>query len=400
MAGRGKALSPEDKDKKIEKQIETELPEHVPVIPLDIEIERKKEEARKKAVELRKKQTKVEPIIITEDEQVKKVSELTFQEQEVEILRCGIDPIYFIETYLTIFDQTQGDGGKLVPFKLFDFQKDLINDYQNNRFNVVNKYRQAGISTCSCAYAAWYIMFNENRSLAIIANKLETAKDELMYDVIEFINGCPVFLKPKTGKDTENNLKDTQKLKRYDNGSTIAAFSSKGLRGYSPTLLIWDEVAWTEKSGVFWTASYPTLQTGGGAILISTPSGMDEVFYKTFMGARRKENNFNNVEIWWFNDPRYNKFLVWLKNKGKTNEIKLVDEDWTKEHRLKLMEDGWEASSPWFEDQVRNSNGDMRRIAQELLCVGASSLVTLKHKTTNKIDVLTISNLYQKIKDI
>jgi len=346
-----------------------ELPEHIPVIPFDTQKEKNKEEARKLASELRKKSGKVEPIIITKFGVVKQASHLTYDEQEFEIIRCATNPIYFIETYLTIFDQTQGSGGLIVPFKLFDFQKELIEIYQNNRFVVANKYRQAGISTTTCAYIAWYVMFNSNRQVAIVADKLETARDELMSDVVEFIECCPEWLRPKTGRDSDKNLKDTQKLKLYDNGSRLGAFSSKGLRGMTPTLLFWDETAWTEKGDKFWTSAKPTLQTGGRAIMVSTPNGLDPVFYKTFNGARQDENHpFVAVELWWYNDPRYNKNLVWLKNKGKQNEIRLVDEGWSIQKRIQLMNDGWDASSPWFENEVSSANGDMRKIAQEILC--------------------------------
>src|SRR5208282_2083908 len=132
-------------------------PDHVPVIPIDIQKEREKEELRKLTKELRKKGS-IEPIIITKSGIVKKANELTKNEQEDEIIRCGLNPIYFIETYLTIFDQTQGKAGLIVPFKLFEFQKDLIHAYLENKFVVANKYRQAGISTTTCAYIAWYIM--------------------------------------------------------------------------------------------------------------------------------------------------------------------------------------------------------------------------------------------------
>ncbi len=344
------------------------FPEHIPVVPYDIQREKEKEQVRKLAEELRKKSAKIEPIVVTKNGIAKKASELTVSEQEYEIVRCATNPIYFIETYLTIFDQTKGKAGMIVNFVLFDFQKELIKTYLDNRFVVANKYRQAGISTTTCAYIAWYIMFNQNRSVAIVADKLETARDELMNDVVLFIEGCPDWLKPKTGKETDGKYKDTQKLKRYDNGSTLSAFSSKGLRGYTPTLLFWDETAWTEKGDKFWTSAKPTLQTGGAAIMVSTPSGLDAVFYKTFDGARRNENNFKAVELWWYNDPRYNKNLVWLKNKGKENEIRLIDKNWSNPYRIKLMDDGWEASSPWFEEQVRDANGDMKKIAQELLC--------------------------------
>jgi hypothetical protein len=342
-------------------------PEHIPVVPYDIQREREKESTRKLAEELRKKGS-IEPIIVTKEGIAKKASELTVPEQEFEFVRCATNPIYFIETYLTIFDQTQGKAGLIVPFKLFDFQKDLIRTYLENRFVIANKYRQAGISTTTCAYIAWYVMFNQNRQVAIVADKLETARDEIMSDVVLFIEGCPKWLRPKTGREDEKNLKDTQKLKIYDNNSKLGAFSSKGLRGMTPTLLFWDETAWTEKGDKFWTSAKPTLQTGGAAIMVSTPSGLDAVFYKTFDGARREENNFKAVELWWYNDPRYNKDLVWIKNKGKENEIRLPDENWDNKKRIQMAEDLWEASSPWFEEQVRDANGDMRKIAQELLC--------------------------------
>jgi hypothetical protein len=330
-------------------------------------LEEEKKEARKLADDLKKKAKKNDPLITLEGGEIKYASELTLHEQEYEFIKCASSPSYFIKTYLTIFDQTQEGGGAIIPFKLFDFQEDLIDTFVNNRFVIANKYRQAGISTATCAYIAWYVMFQKNRTVAIVANKVETARDELMNDVIEFIDGCPTWLKPKTGKEG-GNLKDTQKLKRYDNGSELGAFSSKGLRGCTPTLIFWDETAWTEKGDKFWTSAFPSLQTGGRAILVSTPFGMDAVFYKTFDAARRKESEFAAVELWWFNDPRYNKELEWLKNKDTQNEIRMKDENWSIQHRIKLQDDGWEAWSPWFDKQVKNANNDMRRIAQEIQC--------------------------------
>jgi len=366
-------LEPSDRDDNMNlnlndsKKDDGNHPEHVPLVPIDVQRQQDKEEARKLAKKL-KKQGNFEPVVITKSRGVKKVSELNFQEQEDEYLRCAIDPIYFIETYLTIFDQTQGVAGKIIRFKLFDFQKELIKSYKENRFVVANKYRQAGISTTTCAYIAWYVMFNRNRQVAIVADKLETATGELMSDVVDFIDSCPKWMRPKTGRDTEENLKDTQKLKIYDNGSKLGAFASKSLRGYTPTLLFWDETAWAEKGDKFWTAALPSLVTGGRAIMVSTPSGLDAVFYKTFNGARKGENNFHPVELWWYNDPRYNKDLHWIKNKGKENQIKIEDNGRSKEQRDKLIEDGWEATNEWFEEQIRNANGDMRKVAQELLC--------------------------------
>ena len=366
-----------------------------------------KEERRKAADKMRKKMGKIEPIIETLSGEIKKVSDLTFDEKQAEIIRCTSSAIYFIETYLTIFDQTKGElvngkpVGEIVPFKLFPFQRELINSFINNRFVITNKYRQAGITTTTCAYIAWYVMFNENRSVALVANKLDTARDENMHDVVTFIDNCPKWLKPKTGKAAskdEFKYKDTQKLKRYDNGSSIAAFSSTGLRGFSPTLLTWDEVAWTEKSDKFWTSAYPTLQTGGSAIMVSTPNGLDETFFKVFDGAKKGDNEFKAVELWWFNDPRYNQGLEWVKNKGQENEIRMKDENWSEERRIKLYtEDKWEATSPWFEKEIRNANGDMRKIAQEIQCVFGEALVTIKNIETGLVETIRIDELYDRL---
>lgn len=249
-------------------------------------------------------------------------------------------------------------------------------------------------------------MFNKNRSVAIVANKQMMAENELMKDVVDFIDGCPSWLRPKTGKlekvdkngkRTGKDLKDTQALKIYDNGSSLAAFSSKGLRGYTPTLLYWDEVAWTEKNDVFWTATRPTLQTGGAAILVSTPNGLDSVYYKTFDEAIKKKNNFHAVELWWFNDPRYNKELSWYKNKGQENEIKIKDDNFDYEKRIQLKNDGWEASSPWLEEQIKDANGDIRKIKQELLCIFGEALITIKNKLSGIIESITISDFYNRL---
>jgi hypothetical protein len=245
------------------KYIEEELPEHIPVIPYDDNLERLKEERKKLEKKLRESGKKIEPIIITNNGTMKKVSQLTKSEQADEIIKCASDPIYLIETYFTVFDGTQGKGGMIVPFRLFEYQKDLIKTYQEERFVVANKYRQAGISTCTAAYLSWVVMFDENKTVAIVANKLETAVNEVMSDIVDFIDGCPDWMKPLPSK------KNTQKLKIYDNGCTLAAFASKGFRGLTVSHLFWDETAWTEKGDIFWTSAAPTLQTGGGAIFVS-----------------------------------------------------------------------------------------------------------------------------------
>lgn len=321
-------------------------------------------ELKKKVKELRNKYVD-QTIVVTEEGIAKPANTLTLKEQTDEFLKCAMNPIYFIETYLTVFDQTQGDGGRIVPFKLFEFQLELIQAYRDHKENVANKYRQAGVSTTTCAYISWYIMFSSNRYVAVIADKLETARDELMSDIKDFIEGCPSFLKPKIGN------KDSAHHMRYGNGSQMKAFAATKLRGPTPTLIFWDETAWTEKGEKFWeSAGAAVRNTGGRVIFVSTPNGLDPIFYKTFDGAsaKPKRSPFNAIELWWYNDPRYNKDLKWVKNEQKDNEMTIVDLGFNKEQRKKLVGDGFIPTSPWFLNAKAGYNGDNRRLAQEILC--------------------------------
>ena len=356
------------------KEVKVDYPEHISIIPMNDEIEEKKKKQRKIIKSLRETMGNTEAVIITADGTPKLSSQLTFDEQDLEIVKCATNPIYFIETYFTIFDQTdksQGQDGSIVPFKLFDFQKDLILDYQKNRLNIANKYRQAGISTSTSAYIAWYMAFTSiARNVAIVADKQETAMNEMMKDVVDFLEACPTWLVPQP------TAKDNEKHKIYSNGSQIKAFATSGLRGYTPTLLFWDETAWADNSVKFWTATRPAvMNTGGRAIFVSTPNGLDPIFYKTFEAARKGKSKFNAVELWWFNDPRYivheetrELDLRWIKNRGQNNEIVILDEGWDKETRIKMHNDGWIACSSWMDDQIMEYNGDTKKLAQELLC--------------------------------
>lgn len=320
-------------------------------------------ELKKKVRELREKTKNQLQIVVTKAGEVKTVNQLTIQEQTDEYTRCAIDPIYFIETYLTVFDQTRGESGEIVPFKLFDFQKLLVRAYLKNKQNIANKYRQAGVSTTTCAYIAWYLMFNENRYVAVIADKLETAKDELLSEIIDFIETCPAYLRPEiAGKDAKHH-------KKYSNGSQIKAFAATKLRGPTPTLMFWDETAWTEKGDDFWTSARPSVNsTGGRVIFVSTPNGLDSVFYATFDKAVKKQNEFNSIELWWYNDPRYNKGLSWVKNEGKDSEFRIIDENFTFEKRKQFIADGFKPTSEWFIKAKMGYNGNLRKLAQEVEC--------------------------------
>ena len=88
-----------------------------------------------------------------------------------EIVKCGKDPIYFIDNYSKITHPQDG----LIPFRLYDFQKELLKDYQNNRFNIILKARQLGISTVTASYIVWMMLFHREKNILVVATKLQVA---------------------------------------------------------------------------------------------------------------------------------------------------------------------------------------------------------------------------------
>ena len=115
---------------------------------------------------------------------------LTRQEILREYATCLDSPIYAIETYLQTFDKTQ-EG--FVPFKLFPRQKEIIHAYDANRFNLITKPRQAGVSTTTAAYFSIRVGFADEdnpEAVLIIANKQELAF-EFLAKIKDFVSQLP-----------------------------------------------------------------------------------------------------------------------------------------------------------------------------------------------------------------
>ena len=293
----------------------------------------------------------------------------------LEVGKCIKDPVYAIESYLETFDQTQKS---FVNFKLFPKQKELVKAYKDHRFNIVMKPRQAGVSTTTAAYIAVMTALsdpNNPQRVLILANKQETAI-EFLKKVKDFTAQLPTWMNVwATGSGEASwfdGEKNSAKHYRLSNGSEVKAVATSmdALRGYTPTLLIMDEAAYIEGGEEVYSAAQPALSTGGRAILISTPNGMDPLYHKTYISAKTKEksnNPFNIVEMRWFQDPRYNKDMKWQK-KNEADEVidEMVEMDYTKFEQLE--EEGWQPTSPWFEMMCGQLNNNARMIAQELLC--------------------------------
>lgn len=275
-----------------------------------------------------------------------------------EYSKCLADPIYFIETYLTTKDRFNKG---YVPFKLFDRQKETIRSYQSNRFTIILKPRQAGISVTTAAYVAWKTAFASKKNpemVLIISNKLEHAI-KFMNDIKSFLSQIPDWM--GIGANPKDAEKWTEKQVRLPNDSQIMSMATSvdAIRGFTPTLLIMDEAAHIENGEAVWMATQPSLATGGNAILISTPNGLDELYYKIYKNAEEKKNSFHIVRMNWWEDPRYAKDLKWVKGDSTV----IAD---TYEERKALKEQGYKPTSSWYEGMCDQLNRDTRMIAQEL----------------------------------
>jgi len=297
----------------------------------------------------------------------------TRAEQLMEYAKIIKDTPYALRTYLQTFDNTQK---KYVPMDLFEDQIQLIKDYEDYNENITRKYRQAGVTTVTAAWLSKKLQLakpdNPERVL-LIANKRDTAV-EMANKVRHFLEQWPEWLNVGFSPD-----KNSESRFRLNNGCEVKAVatSADALRGYTPTILVFDEAAYIEAGDDFWAASMASLSTGGKIILISTPNGYDAIYYDVYDQALRGINDFHITDLRWFKDPRYTKDLRWVKcqdichymlNREQYNDDEVVLHDFDMKEYVKLLEDGYKPFSSWFESMSKKFKYDRRKIAQELEC--------------------------------
>ncbi len=204
-----------------------------------------------------------------------------------EYIRCSQDPVYFMRKYCFIQHPQKGK----IKFDLFPFQEDSLVDLKNNRFNIILKSRQMGISTLTAGYAVWNMIFREDFNVLVIAIKQDTAKN-LITKVRVMHEFLPSWL--KVGSEEDNRLS-----LRFKNGSQIKAVSSApdAARSEALSLLVIDEAAFIDKVDEIWTSAQQTLATGGSAILLSTPNGTGNLFHMRTCGKTRSRTRALDLEI-------------------------------------------------------------------------------------------------------
>ena len=207
-----------------------------------------------------------------------------------EVIKSGKDPVYFINNYVKISHPMKG----LIPFRTYDFQTGLLQDFNDHRFTVILKARQLGISTITAAYIAWLMLFHRDKNVLVIATKFGTAAN-LVKKVKSIHKYLPEWMK------ISNISIDNRTSFELTNGSQIKASSTSSDAGRSEalSLLVIDEAAHVEGLDELWTGLYPTLSTGGRCISLSTPNGVGNWFHQTCVDAELEKNDFKLVKLPW-----------------------------------------------------------------------------------------------------
>ena len=213
-----------------------------------------------------------------------------------EYTKCMKDPQYFIEHYVKIVSLDEG----LIPVTMYDFQKDMVGTFHNNRFTICKLPRQSGKSTIIIAYILHYVLFNSTVNVAILANKAAVARDLLSRLQLAYEH-LPKWLQQGVMTWNKGSLE-------LENGSKILASSTSAsaVRGGSYNIIFLDEFAYVPANVAeqFFSSVYPTISSGKTTkvMIVSTPHGMN-MFYKLWTDAENQRNSYIPIEVHWSEIP-------------------------------------------------------------------------------------------------
>lgn len=211
-----------------------------------------------------------------------------------EYLKCKQDIVYFVKTYMKIININKG----LVNFVPYPYQEEMLKTMAAERYTVIATARQAGKSTTTCGFILWYIIFHADKTVALLANKGETAR-EILGRIQLAYQHLPKWLQQGVKEWNKGSFE-------LENNSRViaAATSSNNIRGFSINLLFIDEAAFIENWDEFFTSVYPTISSGTDSkiVLVSTPNGLNH-FYQIWQNAAERRNNYRPIKVMWYDVP-------------------------------------------------------------------------------------------------
>lgn len=222
------------------------------------------------------------------------VTNFTLEEVE-EYKKCMKSPSYFASKYCKIIHLDRG----LVPFELYPYQEKMFEHFNSHRFSIVLACRQSGKSISSVAYLLWYALFNPEKTIAVLANKGDTAR-EMLGRVTLMLENLPFFLQPGCKSLNKGSIE-------FSNNSRIVARATSGasIRGMSVNLLYLDEFAFVEDAATFYTSTYPVISSGKDTkvIITSTANGIGNIYHRLWEGAVQRTNEYQAFRVDWWDVP-------------------------------------------------------------------------------------------------
>jgi len=219
-------------------------------------------------------------------------------EELAEYIKCQDDPIYFISNYVKI-KQVDPDetGSRIVKFNPYPYQEDIINTLQSERYVIAKLPRQCGKSTVIvCGYFLWYILFNTDVSVALLANQEDTAI-MLLDRLKESYEMLPRFMKQGVEKWDQKLIKLANKCR-----VRAAATSASAIRGDTFNIVFLDEFAHVQTNIAleFMASVFPVISSGKTTklFIVSTPNGYN-LFYKLFTDAVQNRNDYKHLAYTW-----------------------------------------------------------------------------------------------------
>lgn len=255
-------------------------------------------------------------IQIDPDETQDQIDAYDITKQQEEIYKCTQSFSYFCHKYIKILHPTKG----LVPFVIFKYQDRVINDYENNRFNIISKFRQGGLTTVTLLFCLHKCLFTLDYSTMLIS-KSDREAVEAGYIIDRAVEYLPVWLAPKKDGKWNDHLKQIT-----ETGGSMRFFSPEAARGKSVAFICIDEAAFINDMETHWKAMYPVLATGGRCAIVSTVNGTANHYYEMYMGAKEGRNKFHIIDIDYDEHPFYNSKL---------------NPEWAEEQKAQLGEKGF-----------------------------------------------------------
>lgn len=221
-------------------------------------------------------------------------------EQFKDLLKVKRDP-YEFSKHIFVVHPIRGK----VPFILYPYQKAVLWAFLNHRFNIILKFRQAGITELISMYCLWLAMYHPNKNIVIISIKDRVAK-KVLRKIKYMYKNLPEHLKVEVVNGRSGEYGTAQEME-FSNGSLISSVPTTEEAGRSEavSLLVIDEAAIVRWANQIWAAAFPTLSTGGSSIVNSTPYGVGNWYHQTWVDSLSGGNMFNPIRLkWWMHPER------------------------------------------------------------------------------------------------